>query len=654
MLRLHASAMMEFVQINSEMLVQVRTDVAAARALAPSVELTTIANTLDTILAGSLPSDIEPVLPVDSSADLDPAIELAQVATDEQLDAVNSVDSPDVTPGGSEPVNSAPLLTGTAASSALEDSGYLFQPVATDADGDALTFTIWNRPGWASFNRDTGRLSGTPNNDDVGVYSNITITVSDAAASASTKPFSISVINTNDAPGISGNAPSSVTAGVHYSFQPSASDPDGDDLIFTIQNQPAWVAFNSGTGLLSGTPDNSDAGTYSAIKISVSDGSVSQSLSAFSISVNVNLPSNTPPAISGSPASSVAEDSSYLFQPTASDADGDDLTFGIQNRPSWASFNTGSGLLSGTPGNSDTGSYSNIMISVSDGSASTSLGPFSITVSNTNDAPTISGSPATKVDVDSAYSFQPVASDADGDDLTFGIQGRPSWASFNTGSGELSGTPGNSHTGSYSNIVVSVSDGTDTVSLQAFSIGVTAVPNSAPVINSVVSQDGALLVSYSVDKAFSYAEFFINGAASGNFDDDSNNFKLISDLTNGVTYNITMVVYDADFSKSPISNQVSGTPNSEGVETGSFTLNWTAPAARSDGTPLSLADIACYRIYYSESPGSYPNSVAVTDGSATSITVRDIPVGTYYMVMTTNDTGDRESGDSPEISKTVQ
>jgi hypothetical protein len=69
---------------------------------------------------------------------------------------------------------------------------------------------------------------------------------------------------------------------------------------------------------------------------------------------------------------------------------------------------------------------------------------------------------------------------------------------------------------------------------------------------------------------------------------------------------------------------------------------------------LSLADIAGFRVYYSESSGSYPYSVEVADGSATSITVRDIPVGTNYMVMTTYDSGGRESGYSPEISKIIQ
>jgi hypothetical protein len=62
----------------------------------------------------------------------------------------------------------------------------------------------------------------------------------------------------------------------------------------------------------------------------------------------------------------------------ASDADGTALTFSIANRPSWATFNTGTGQLSGTP--ATTGAYSGIVISVSDGSASAALAAFSVTV----------------------------------------------------------------------------------------------------------------------------------------------------------------------------------------------------------------------------------------------------------------------------------
>ncbi len=89
----------------------------------------------------------------------------------------------------------------------------------------------------------------------------------------------------NRAPTISGTATPAVNASSPYSFTPSATDADGDTLAFTIQNKPAWAAFNTATGRLSGTPSASDVGTYSNITISVSDGQVTTALSPFSIAV---------------------------------------------------------------------------------------------------------------------------------------------------------------------------------------------------------------------------------------------------------------------------------------------------------------------------------------------------------------------------------
>jgi hypothetical protein len=90
------------------------------------------------------------------------------------------------------------------------------------------------------------------------------------------------------------------------------------------------------------------------------------------------------PVISGSPATSVEEGSGYHFTPTASDPDGDPLSFSITNLPGWAGFDTSAGTLSGNPGAADVGSYDNIVITVSDGSASASLGPISISVTQSN------------------------------------------------------------------------------------------------------------------------------------------------------------------------------------------------------------------------------------------------------------------------------
>ena len=90
---------------------------------------------------------------------------------------------------------------------------------------------------------------------------------------------------------------------------------------------------------------------------------------------------NTPPSISGAPATSVNADSAYDFTPVASDADSDALTFNIQNKPTWASFSAADGHLSGTPKAADAGTTSGIVISVTDGKATVALPAFAITVS---------------------------------------------------------------------------------------------------------------------------------------------------------------------------------------------------------------------------------------------------------------------------------
>lgn len=100
------------------------------------------------------------------------------------------------------------------------------------------------------------------------------------------------------------------------------------------------------------------------------------------------------------------------------------------------------------------------------------------TGTTTNTAPAISGTPAVAVQANAAYSFAPSASDANGDALSFSITGKPVWATFSTASGALTGTPTTNQVGTYSNIVISVSDGTVSQSLPAFSITVASVANT--------------------------------------------------------------------------------------------------------------------------------------------------------------------------------
>ena len=167
-----------------------------------------------------------------------------------------------------------------------------------------------------------------------------------------------------------------MTAGSAYSFVPTASDPSGKALSFSVQNKPAWGAFSISTGALTGTPTTAQEGTYGNIIISASDGTSSAALPAFNISVTA--PAS--PQISGTPPASVIAGSAYSFTPSTQDPSGGSLTFSVQNKPSWAAFSTANGMLSGTPTSANVGSYSGIIISVSDGTSSAALPAFSIAV----------------------------------------------------------------------------------------------------------------------------------------------------------------------------------------------------------------------------------------------------------------------------------
>ena len=371
--------------------------------------------------------------------------------------------------------NSPPYITGRPPATAQVATTYEFTPTASDPDGDPVSFSISNRPAWASFNAATGQLRGSPGQSDVGTYANIIIQATDGNGTAALPAFSVTVeAQPNQAPVIGGSPASSVTAGQAYSFTPTASDRDGQALSFSIVNRPSWATFSTSTGRLSGTPTSSHVGSYSGITISVSDGIATTSLPAFT--VTVAAAPNTPPTISGSPPTSVTTGQAYGFTPTASDPDsGQTLRFGIANPPAWASFDIVTGRLSGTPASTDAGSYGNIVISVSDGLASATLPAFTITVAAANRAPTISGTPAASVTAGQSWSFQPTASDPDGQTLTFSIVNRPTWASFDSSTGRLSGTPSSSQVGTYSGVTISVSDGSLSASLAPFAIAVADV-----------------------------------------------------------------------------------------------------------------------------------------------------------------------------------
>lgn len=186
--------------------------------------------------------------------------------------------------------NSAPTISGTAATTASVGTAYSATPSASDADGDTLAFTIQNKPAWAQFNTATGALTGTPTAE--ATFANVVITVSDGKATASWPAFSITVSAAGTTAGSDDSSSTPVQASpsgpnVALSWNVPTQTTDGQTLqnlsgyrIHYGTNQNAMV--NSievaSAGLNTYTVQNLKSGTtyYFAVRAVTSNGDESE------------------------------------------------------------------------------------------------------------------------------------------------------------------------------------------------------------------------------------------------------------------------------------------------------------------------------------------------------------------------------------------
>ncbi|MCF6439561.1 tandem-95 repeat protein [Pseudoalteromonas luteoviolacea] len=214
--------------------------------------------------------------------------------------------------------NDVPEISGAPATSVDQDVAYSFTPQATDLDEDSLTFRVSNLPVWASFDVQSGTLSGTPGRDDVGSYRDIVITVSDGELTASLSPFAIEVGYVNAKPIAQGmdvfvNEDSSV------SFSAPVSDADQDSLSISITEQPSFGSLTVQGQLFTYIPgvnfNGSDGFSYV-----VNDGAEDSVAAQVAISVN---PLNDAPVAQNDAFTFNTVSSSYTLDVLTNDTDVD-------------------------------------------------------------------------------------------------------------------------------------------------------------------------------------------------------------------------------------------------------------------------------------------------------------------------------------------
>jgi hypothetical protein len=253
------------------------------------------------------------------------------------------------------PANLAPSVTNPG-NITMKTGPLTLAIVASDPDFDTLTYSATGLPTGLSINSSTGVIAGTV---PVGVAT-VTVTVRDGHLQASTT-FTITGTS-NTAPTLSNPGNRTTAEGATVSLQLVGADLDGDPLTYAATGLPPGLTLNTSTGLVSGTVPYTAAGTYTTV-FSVTDGtSTAQRTITWTITNT-----NRAPVLTNPGAQTGLQGVALTLSLTATDADGQTLTWSATNLPTGLTINASTGVISGTP--SALGVFAAV-VTVSDGTAS--------------------------------------------------------------------------------------------------------------------------------------------------------------------------------------------------------------------------------------------------------------------------------------------
>jgi PKD repeat protein len=350
------------------------------------------------------------------------------------------------------PANQAPHITSAPGTAVTALQAYAYQATATDGDGDPLTWALTQAPSGMTIAPATGAVAWTPAASLAGTHP-VTVQVIDGKGGLDTQSFSITVAaaHVNQAPKITTTAGTSATVGQAYSYTPAATDADGDTLIWALTQSPNLMTINPASGVIAWTPTNGQVGAQ-IVTVSVTDGHGGTDSQTFAITVS--RPPNQAPHITSTAVTTGRATAAYAYTVTATDPDGDPLTFALTTAPAGMSIDRATGAIAWTPTAGQIGSQA-VAVRVTDGRGGTDTQSFTIAVgSATNTAPTarITG-PTTGTMSESLAFDASTSTDPDNDPLTF------TWA-FGDGATATGATASHSYAASGSfNVQLTVDDG---------------------------------------------------------------------------------------------------------------------------------------------------------------------------------------------------
>ncbi|MBV6715023.1 tandem-95 repeat protein [Paenibacillus chitinolyticus] len=557
------------------------------------------------------------------------------------------------------PVNDAPV-TADLVLTTPEDTAASGQIAATDADGDALTFTLRTQPtrGSVILNPD-GTFKYTPIPDFNGTDS-FTVLVDDGNGGTAVANVTVTVTPVNDPP-VAADVADVTPEDTPVSGQIPATDVDGDALTFALGTPPVnGTAVVTVGGGYTYTPNPDFNGTDS-FTVTVSDGNGGTATLTVTVTVT---PVNDAP-VTADLALTTPEDTPLAGAVTATDADGDALTYLLGTFPTHGTAAVAAdGTFTYTP-NADFNGIDSFTVTVHDGAGRTDSAVVTVTVVPVNDAP-ILGSVNEATVEDTVLNGQITAADPEGDPVTYALaaQAANGTAAVNA-DGSYTYTPNLNFNG-LDFFVVTASDGQGGVASAVVNITVTPVndppfaallalstPENTPVsgrisaydregdpiVYTVNTEPGNGTVILNVDGSFIYTP------AQGFNGTDGFAIRVSDDRGAGFVSDVTVTVLPVNdpprvrnVSQSTFVNQtVSGTIDADDIDNDALTYSLDTPPA--NGTATAGPGNTYTYVPNPTFTGTDSFQVRVTDESGASataaITVEVSPVFTGSSIETT-------------------
>ncbi len=378
--------------------------------------------------------------------------------------------------------DSGPTATAIANQSSYEGQAFslnVASHLAAPAAGDALTFSA-KLPAGLSINAHTGVISGTPTDSDFG-NNTVTVTATDAHGKAISESFHLAVGDSG--PTATAIANQSAYEGHNFSLNVSShfkAPAAGDTLTFSA-SLPTGLSINAHTGVISGTPTDSDFGN-NPITVTATDAHGKAISESFNLAVGD----------SGPTATAIANQSSYEGQAfslnvashLAAPAAGDALTFSAK-LPAGLSINAHTGVISGTPTDSDFGNNT-VTVTATDAHGKAISESFNLAVGDSGPtATTIANQSAFEGHAFSLNVSSHFKAPAAGDALSFSAS-LPTGLSIDAHTGVISGTPTDSDFGN-NPITVTATDAHGKAISESFHL---AVGDSGPTATAIADQSG--------------------------------------------------------------------------------------------------------------------------------------------------------------------